>query len=312
MSKKATYLLGILLTIIVGTLLYCKLCCNCCDKAVIAEDNQEEVTPNDSDRTKIATTLPFMVKDANGDFSFSINDNFNFNTSEFSIVKPLSENLNSGIDKLGNYLSNNSFKNINITGLYTSSEKNTSAFPNLGLARANAIKNYFISKGFSSKQMNLFGLLNDNLIPDGTLFKGPLNFNILTLDDTSSKDEGAKLKLLGDSIKANPLILHFATGQNAINLTSEQRQKVADIVRYLDKVEGSNSNVVGHTDNTGNRDANIGLGQERADFAKNYLVRNGLSENKIVATSKGPDQPIADNNTEEGKAKNRRTVVTIN
>ena len=72
------------------------------------------------------------------------------------------------------------------------------------------------------------------------------------------------------------------------------------------------ANIVGHTDNTGQRETNMRLGQERADFAKAYLMRNGIPENRINATSKGSDEPIASNATEEGKAKNRRTVITLN
>jgi len=107
-------------------------------------------------------------------------------------------------------------------------------------------------------------------------------------------------------------VLHFNTGQAAINLTAEQRQKIADISRYLDKVDGATCSVVGHTDNTGARATNIQLGQGRADFGKAYLVRNGIPDSKINASSKGPDEPIADNSTETGRAENRRTVITIN
>lgn len=70
--------------------------------------------------------------------------------------------------------------------------------------------------------------------------------------------------------------------------------------------------VVGHTDNTGNADKNMTLGQGRADFAKQYLIANGILGDNIEASSKGQTQPIADNNTEEGRTKNTRTVITIN
>ncbi|MNY23951.1 putative lipoprotein YiaD precursor [compost metagenome] len=69
--------------------------------------------------------------------------------------------------------------------------------------------------------------------------------------------------------------------------------------------------VVGHSDNVGNRDSNIVLGQKRADFSKNYLSKNGIDNARIETQSKGPDEPIGDNNTAEGKASNRRTVITI-
>jgi len=95
-------------------------------------------------------------------------------------------------------------------------------------------------------------------------------------------------------------------------LTLEDRRKVADIVRYCDNVENSKIDAVGYTDNVGSNDKNLVLGQERADFAKAYLVSNGIPAERIISTSKGATSPIGDETTAEGKAKNRRTVVTIN
>ena len=121
----------------------------------------------------------------------------------------------------------------------------------------------------------------------------------------------AKIEALGKEIRANPLILHFETGEAYIDLTAAQRQKIADISRYLDKVPKSDCIVIGYTDNQGRRRTNMKLGQERADFAKAYLVENGIPESRIKTDSKGPRDPIADNNTEEGRAKNRRTEISI-
>ncbi|WP_309477233.1 OmpA family protein [Tenacibaculum aquimarinum] len=168
-----------------------------------------------------------------------------------------------------------------------------------------------VSKGISSKLINTFGKLNDEMAPDANgIFHGPLGFDIFTRSEDSSSSDEALAKAC-EAIKANPLVLHFNTGQASINLTAEQRQKIADISRCVDKL-GAKVQVVGHTDNTGNADNNMVLGQNRADFAKKYLVNNGILSNNINATSKGPNEPIADNATDEGKAKNRRTVVTIN
>ena len=64
--------------------------------------------------------------------------------------------------------------------------------------------------------------------------------------------------------------------------------------------------IVGHTDNSGKRSSNIKLSQRRADSVRNYLVNKGIEPARISAVGKGPDQPIAPNNTKENKAKNRR------
>lgn len=310
MSKKSSYLLGILLTIIIGTFLYWKFCCKCCNKDSLDRKGKIEnnsVTPN----KKEATLWPFSIKDANGDFSFSTKENFNFNVSNFKILDSISSSLNEGVLNVKEYLDANGEKRFNITGYYRSDETNNSAFPNLGLARANSVKNYMVSKGISSKLINTFGQLNDDMVADANgIFHGPLGFDIFTRGENSNENDDALAKACA-AIKANPLVLHFKTGQAQINLTTEQRQKIAAISRCVDKL-GVKVQVVGHTDNTGNANNNIVLGQGRADFAKGYLIQNGILSSHIEATSKGQTEPIADNATDEGKAKNRRTVVTIN
>ncbi|WP_083253240.1 OmpA family protein [Flavivirga aquatica] len=70
-----------------------------------------------------------------------------------------------------------------------------------------------------------------------------------------------------------------------MNLTAEQRQKITDISHCVDKL-GVKVQVVGHTDNTGDAATNIVLGQQRADFVKSYLIRNGILSNNIEAISK--------------------------
>ena len=79
MSKKTGYLLGILLTIILGTILYWYLCCKPCleaDKVAIDNTiNTEDVSVKTDQKT--ATINAFAVKDVNGDLDFQINDNLN-------------------------------------------------------------------------------------------------------------------------------------------------------------------------------------------------------------------------------------------
>ncbi|OIQ17715.1 OmpA family protein [Lacinutrix sp. MedPE-SW] len=311
MSKKTSYLLGILLTIIIGTLLYWFFCCKPCleaQKVTLEPETIEAQTPE----VKTATSNVFSVLDEKSSIRFTASDNFNFKASDFSILEPVSDGLKTQIERVTTYLTDNPNKMINITGHYTSEENNDTAFPNLGLARANAVKNYLVTTGLSTKLINTYGELNDSLVAnDANIFQGPVSYKINTLEanDTSFEED---LKILRDNIKANPLILYFDSGAASINLTKEQRLKVSNMVRYLDKTDNASIQIIGHTDNTGSRETNIRLGKNRAEFAKTYLVKNGILPNKINTASKGPDEPIAENSTDEGKAKNRRVVVTIN
>jgi len=313
MSKKTGYLLGILLTTILGTILYYFLCCKpCWDEAAKKEVEAKNMVV-DEPEVKETTKNVFSIIDSKSGIAFKADDNFNFKESDFSIIKPVSKGLNQEISKLSRFLKDNPNKSLDIAGYYLDSEKNTTAYPNLGLARSNAVKNYMVSQGISSRSLNTFGALNNDMISDEkNIFYGPIKYGINSVaeGDTSAVDA---LKALKDDIIANPLIMYFDIGNAKINLSAEQKQKVAKISRYIDKANDNASiQIIGHTDNIGDRTSNIRLGLSRANFAKEYFVKNAISENKINTSSKGPDKPIADNATKEGQAKNRRVVVTIN
>jgi chemotaxis protein MotB len=62
----------------------------------------------------------------------------------------------------------------------------------------------------------------------------------------------------------------------------------------------------GHTDNTGSYQGNVRISQRRADTVKEYLLRHGIPSYRIITKGFGPDNPIAPNNTREGRAQNRR------
>ncbi|MDO6595742.1 OmpA family protein [Oceanihabitans sp. 2_MG-2023] len=309
MSKKTSYLLGILLTIIIGTLLYWWLCCSCCNKESCKNKKVTESTIVAKPNVSKTTLNSFSIKD--GNYAINSNDNFNFKDSNFKILEPVSEDLKNSVVQLKTYFNENPSKRVSITGYYTNGETNNSAYPNLGLARANAVKNYFVSQGISSKIIDTQGELKDSMVADeNKVFFGPVDYKISAKEEGDTSAEDA-LKADCASLKANPLVLYFNTGEAQINLTLEQRKKIAAISRCVDKL-GVKVQVVGHTDNTGVAAKNITLGQNRANFAKDYLIQNGILSTNIEALSQGPNEPIADNATEEGRAKNRRTVVTIN
>lgn len=302
MTKKSSYFLGIALTIGIGMLLYHFFCCNsdCCRK-----DNM--VTGTNSEITNTSSGGVFALKGK--DLDYHCNDNFNFLNSDFKSLEPIADSINIGIEQLKASLQKNK-QQLTITGYCLSSEKNTSAYENLGVSRAISVKNYLVSRGIPSNIITTKGEIKDDGIvqKENTLF-GPVNFD---LNEVVAESKAEDFNALKDSINANPLILYFNTGQASIDLSIEDRKKVASIVRYLDNVPTGKLDAIGFTDNVGNAATNVKLGQERADFAKAYLVSNGISTERINSTSKGPENPIADNKTPKGRAKNRRTEIKIN
>lgn len=303
MAKKSFYLFGIGLTITLGMILNWWFCCS------ITPETQENFV---SKEPLPALTNPLLINDTEGGFIYNSNDNFNFKASGFSLIEPISQSVESGVDSLKSYVGANPSKQIDITGFYENTEKNTSAYPDLGIARAVSIKNYFVSKGIPAKQINTKGALKDSLTVNDSIYAGPLLLDIITVKEDLSSDDAEILKAMGEKIKEEPLVLYFGSGESNLDLTIEQREKIAAISQYLDKAEGAICIVTGHTDNTGRKATNMKLGMDRANKMKEYLTQNGISADKIKVASKGPDVPIASNKTEEGRSKNRRTEVTIN
>ena len=68
---------------------------------------------------------------------------------------------------------------------------------------------------------------------------------------------------------------------------------------------------VGHTDSIGTDAYNLKLGQRRAEAVKAYLVTRGIEKTRVYTDSKGERQPIADNKTAQGRAKNRRVEIEV-
>lgn len=69
--------------------------------------------------------------------------------------------------------------------------------------------------------------------------------------------------------------------------------------------------VEGHTDSRGSRDANLALSQRRADAVRAHLITRGYPSEKIQARGIGRDRPVAENNTAEGRANNRRVEIVV-
>lgn len=85
-----------------------------------------------------------------------------------------------------------------------------------------------------------------------------------------------------------------------------------DVVRVLKENPQIEEVVVeGHTDSTGTADINRKLSQGRAESCMKYIVGKGIKANRLTAQGYGPDRPIADNTTEEGREANRRVEFVI-
>jgi len=101
----------------------------------------------------------------------------------------------------------------------------------------------------------------------------------------------------------------FAPGQ--ANLRPAAKSSLGKLVAFVNHDPGKHIRIEGHTDSRGNTHANQVLSQRRADAVRDALVAAGVAASRITATGMGDGQPVADNDTEEGRARNRRVDVIL-
>jgi outer membrane protein OmpA-like peptidoglycan-associated protein len=94
-------------------------------------------------------------------------------------------------------------------------------------------------------------------------------------------------------------------------LRSTAQGNLRRLAESLEDYEGTSVLVVGHTDSTGESSYNHTLSERRAGAARTFLMGAGLKADRVNATGKGEDEPVADNATEAGRQANRRVEIAI-
>jgi OmpA-OmpF porin, OOP family len=306
MSKKILYLLGIAITIIIGTILYVLFCCNCCKKCKKPKCNKNAAVAS------VSSNLSSQKFNYQTDsLAFACKDNILFLKNGDLSITPYADSVGIGLNNLKNHLIQFPSKKLEITGYATSTEVNNTSFENLGLARANDIKEYLIKQGVPANQLSAIGKIQNEWEMRADTLVGPIRFDFDNLPLASQTNDAAKWKLLKDEINADPLILYFESNKSNDNLSAAEQSKLDKIVDYASHVPEAMIEVVGHSDSSGNREQNIVLSKNRASFSSKQLTSKGVADSQIEVTGKGPDEPIADNATVEGRAKNRRTEIKI-
>jgi len=101
----------------------------------------------------------------------------------------------------------------------------------------------------------------------------------------------------------------FETGSS--KLKNESKKELDELFEYLTLKKEIKIQIAGHTDNVGNKESNQVLSEERAKSVVNYLIAKGIAKERLSSIGYGDSQPIADNNTMEGRKMNRRTEVRV-
>lgn len=104
-------------------------------------------------------------------------------------------------------------------------------------------------------------------------------------------------------------IVEFEAGSAV--LRPEGLKILDEMALALSQLQGKRIEVIGHTDALGHRPGNISLSLARAQAVKGYLVSKGLPAERLQTSGMGPDQPVASNDNEAGRARNRRIEFRV-
>ena len=122
--------------------------------------------------------------------------------------------------------------------------------------------------------------------------------------------QGAKVERVGEGIK-----ITFSSGilfdVDQANLKDGPKAELAELSTILNKYADTNILLAGHTDSTGGDEHNLELSRRRAQSVAGYLATQNVNSARVATEGYGKSQPIASNDTDAGRAQNRRVEVAI-
>lgn len=130
---------------------------------------------------------------------------------------------------------------------------------------------------------------------------------VFHLDKPFEKDILLKPIAAGEKIVLNNIF--YETG--SFTLKPESKYELDKVVKFLNFNALVNIEISGHTDNVGTENYNQGLSENRAKSVINYLTQQGINSSRLTSKGYGYSVPVESNETEQGRAKNRRTELKI-
>jgi outer membrane protein OmpA-like peptidoglycan-associated protein len=162
---------------------------------------------------------------------------------------------------------------------------------------------YLLSRGRGTAVNTARGALSSITLPGGanlSVPEGSINYNLARYLASGSPD-----------IPKTFVFDHLNFETASTQLTPDSTQTVTDLSAILKAYPNTTIQLAGHTDNTGSPQTNQQLSLDRANAVKSMLAGNGVGADRISTVGYGQDRPVASNDSEDGRARNRRTELTV-
>ncbi len=275
------------------------------EKSIEIEKNNEKIDKNNfipisksNIDSKINSVEFINIRNDEGNIIFKFPNKLKIVKNSDSII--IAKSALKIKDSLHNYLNKNQNKELLISGWYNEKEKISES--DYGLQRAKHLKATLVKFGLNSDKISTASeLVNFNF--QNNEFNGgvDLSFKEISEEKAEKINEGIKSKKLYTKFNSRK----FIPDNTLLTYTY-------DLENYLKNHPNESVKIIGHTDNVGEELDNIVIARDRATNVMRHFIKNGIEKSKLEVFSKGEKEPIANNNTKEGRAKNRRIEIIVN
>jgi OmpA-OmpF porin, OOP family len=263
-----------------------------CDSSVI-----EQVTSNPERARSLAL-------EGAGDVLIGNREQFHFEAG--AVEGELTPDNEEFLDLLAGRMREEQMARLMLTGAWRPSEAGQSAgfFENLGLARAAWIRSLLVGRGIPEDRIGL-----DHLASESEDLPYPLRFAMRmadTLTETPEATAASSFTFTNMAFSG----ANFASNSAVFEPNPTFIAYADSVLTYLGLHPDKYLVITGHTDSRGDAVSNKLLGQRRADAVRAWMNKRGIKA-RIETRSAGQSEPVADNDTEEGRARNRRVHLQI-
>ena len=135
------------------------------------------------------------------------------------------------------------------------------------------------------------------------------SYNLMIVEKGEVEQEITANAILEELNKTGKAILYINFDSGKSTIKNESMPVVEQIIEMMNQAPDIQISIEGHTDNDGSNESNLKLSEARAKAVVEAITKGGIDAARLSATGFGEEKPIADNNTEEGKSKNRRVEL---
>ncbi len=240
---------------------------------------------------------------------FSAANNFFFPKSSSEISVPQLTEV--ALKQIASYLRQHPTHSLSLTGIYQATEINDSQLDNLGQARAESLRDVLIDYGVNPPQINTQGLRVHQIILQKNHLIGGVYFDFSKGKAERSLNATTANLNERNTIKIEKLNLYFPKDKYKLKMTPELEAYFDKLKQYLAYEENAQIIITGFTDNQGKAANNLRLSKYRAKKVKSFMMKYGFTDDQLTVDFKGEADPIASNDNEAGREKNRRVELRI-